>query len=93
MTVYLFMVHGLNLLAPAVALAGLMALLAPMLVGPRAPQPRMGWRRRFVWGLLANGGVVAVSLFFASPGKVLVYAALVVVSALTQAVLLGLWRR
>jgi hypothetical protein len=53
----------------------------------------MGWRRRFVWGLLANGGVVAVSLFFASPGKVLVYAALVVVSALTQAVLLGLWRR
>jgi hypothetical protein len=53
----------------------------------------MGWRRRFLWGLLVNTLVVLASLFFASPGKALVYAALVLASALTQAVLLGLWRR
>jgi hypothetical protein len=46
-----------------------------------------------LWGLLVNGLVVMASLFFASPGKVLVYSALVAASALTQSVLLGLWRR
>jgi hypothetical protein len=93
MTAYLLVVHALNLFAPAAALAWLMALLAPVLAGPRAGQLRMGWRRRFLWGLLVNTLVVLASLFFASPGKVLVYAALVLASALTQAVLLGLWRR
>ena len=93
MTAYLLTVHALNLLAPAAALAWLMAVLAPLLVGPRAGPPRMGWRRRFLWGLLVNGLVVMASLFFASPGKVLVYSALVAASALTQSVLLGLWRR
>lgn len=93
MTAYLFAVHGLNLLAPAAALALLMALLAPLLLGPRVAPARMGWRRRFLWGLLVNALVVAASLFFVSPGKVLVYGALVCASALTQMVLLGLWRR
>ena len=93
MTVYLLAVHGLNLLAPAAVLALLMALLAPLLVGPRVAPARMGWQRRFLWGLLVNGLVVAASLFFVSPGKVLVYAALVAASALTQMILLGLWRR
>jgi hypothetical protein len=93
MTVYLLAVHGLNLLAPAAALALLMALLAPLLVGPRVAPARMGWQRRFLWGLLVNGLVVAARRFFVSPGKVLVYAALVAASALTQMILLGLGRR
>ena len=88
MTAYLLTVHGLNWLAPAVALAALMAALAPLLIGSGPAQARVGWRRRFFWGLLVNALVLLVSLWFVSPGKVLVYAALLLASALTQWVLL-----
>lgn len=93
MTAYLFLIHGLNLLAPAAALALLMAILAPRLPGWSGNKPAMGWPARFVWGLLVNVMVVMAGLYLAAPGKVLIYAALVVASALTQFVLLGGWRR
>lgn len=93
MTAYLFLIHGLNLLAPAAALALLMAILAPRLPGWSGHKPAMGRPARFFWGLLVNVMVVMAGLYLAAPGKVLIYAALVVASALTQFVLLGGWRR
>lgn len=93
MTAYLFIIHALNFLAPAAALALLMAILAPRLTGGAGRRPTMGWPMRFAWGLLVNLAVVLGGLYTASVGKVLIYAALVMASALTQFVLLGGWRR
>ena len=93
MTAYLLTIHLLNALAPAAVLALLMTWLAPrwpFLRGAKA-WVRDG-RARFAWSLAANGLVVLAGMWLGATGKVSVYAALVLVSALTQCLLLGLWR-
>jgi hypothetical protein len=94
MTAYLLTIHLLNLLAPAVLLAGAMALIAHRLPGWRGARPWVStWKVRFLWGLLVNLLVLAVSMLFGSPGKIQAYAAMLLASALAHFFMLGGWRR
>jgi hypothetical protein len=51
------------------------------------------WKVRFLWGLLVNLLVLAVSMLFGSPGKIQAYAAMLLASALAHFFMLGGWRR
>lgn len=94
MTVYLLMIYLLNALAPAAVLALLMALLAPRWPFLRGARPWVaGWQARFLWGFALNGLMVFAGSLLGATGKMWTYAALVIVSALAQFVMLGLWRR
>lgn len=91
MTAYLLTMHLLNALAPAVFLALIMAWVAPRCWrGARLAAP--GWLVRWAWGTLFNGLVVLVGMALGATGKMQTYAALVLVSALVQFMLLRGWR-
>jgi hypothetical protein len=85
--------HLLNLTAPALTLAVLLPLLGGLLLRPRR-MPLLPW-----WGqILANAGlgtlVLALALWgLGRDGKMLSYAALVLVLALAQWCWLRGWRR
>ncbi len=94
MTPYLFTVHLLNLLAPAVLLSLVMAWGAPRLPGWRGVRPWVATSRgRFVWGLALNLLVLGISLLLGSPGKMQVYAAMLLVSAVAHFFMLRGWKR
>jgi len=94
MTAYLLTVHLLNLFAPAVALAALMAVLAPRLPGWRGVRPAVpSWQARFAWGLLLNVAVIVAGLLMGSPGKIQTYAAMLMASGLAHFLMLRGWRR
>jgi hypothetical protein len=94
MTAYLLSMYVLNGLAPAAVLALLMALIAPRWPFLRASKPWVaGWGARFFWGLAVNALVMLVGMWLGAAGKMWAYAVLVIVSALSQFVMLGLWRR
>ena len=93
MSVYLLTLHLLNVLAPAVFVALIMAWMAPRWLGRRgAGSPAPSWLRRWVWGSFFNALVLGVGLALGATGQMLIYAALVLVSALVQFVLLRGWR-
>ncbi len=93
MTPYLFTVHLLNLLAPAVLLSLMMAWVAPRLPGWRGARPWVAtWQGRFVWGLMLNLLVLGISLLLGSPGKMQAYAAMLVTSAVVHFFMLRGWR-
>lgn len=95
MTAYLLLVHLLNLLAPAVWMAGLMVLLPRLLPGLRQAQPVVAsLKKQALIGLVVNVAVLLGGLaLWGQDGKMLTYAALVVASALCQFVLLRGWQR
>ena len=94
MTFYLFFTYLLNWLAPAAALAWLMAVLAPRWPLLRGARPWvLGWPARFLWGFGLNTLVLLAGLLLGATGKMYTYGALLTVSALAQFVMLGLWRR
>jgi len=94
MTAYLLFIFVLNGLAPAAVLALLMALIAPRWPFLREARPWVaGWQARFLWGFVLNALVVLAGLLLGAAGKMWTYAVLVMVSALAQFVMLGLWRR
>jgi hypothetical protein len=93
MTAYLLCVHVLNLLAPAVVLAALMAVLAPRLPGWTGVRPAvLSWQARFAWGLLINLLVIVGGLLMGSPGKIQTYVAMLMASGLAQFLMLRGWR-
>jgi hypothetical protein len=93
MTAYLLTMHLFNALAPAVVLALIMALVAPRWLGWRgARSAAPGWLVRWGWGTLVNGLVVLVCMALDATGKMQTYAALVLVSALAQFLVLRAWR-
>lgn len=93
MSAYLLTIHLFNLLAPAAALALLLALLAPGLPLWRGTRPWVAsWPARFFWGLLVNLGVLVGSFWVGAPGKMETYAALLIASVLAQFVMLRGWQ-
>ena len=93
MTAYLLTMHLLNAMAPAVFLALIMAWVAPRWLGGRgARSAAPGWLVRWAWGTFFNGLVVLVGMALGATGKMQTYAALVLVSALVQFMLLRGWR-
>ncbi|MBC7436387.1 MAG: hypothetical protein H7332_10000 [Bdellovibrionales bacterium] len=84
--------HLLNFVAPALFVAVLMALAARALM-PRAPQASGLWKQivfNFLAGLAALLGGLMV---FGRDGKMATYAALVIICATSQWLLLRGWRK
>ncbi len=93
MTAYLLTLHRVKALAPAVFLALIMALVAPRWLGWRgARSAAPGWLVRWGLGTLFNGLVVLGGMALGATGKMQTYAALVLVSALVQFLVLRAWR-
>ncbi len=83
--------HLLNFVAPACVVGGLLAVLAKWLYPGRSRQAlwkQAGWNSAA--GLLA---LVAGLILFGRDGKMATYAALVVLCATSQWLLLGGWRK
>lgn len=77
------LLHLLNFVAPACAVAAWMALVSPILMG-RFPQWR-SWRRQFMVNSVIGVGVLLLGLlWFGNDGKVVTYAAMVLACASTQ---------
>ena len=95
MTFYLLANHLLNLVLPAAAVA-LLLVLATQLMGGLFKSKRplaQTWYGQAAIVFVANVAVlVAGLLFFGHDGKMLTYAAMVAVAALSQWVILGAWR-
>ena len=87
-----FVLHLINLLAPALAVAAGVVLAGRHGDGARTV-PRSAWAR---WGLLACGGsvvLVAGLWWFGRDGKMLTYGLLVVTVASGQWLMQGRWKR
>lgn len=77
------LLHLLNFVAPACAVAAWMALVSPISMG-RFPQWR-SWRRQFLVNSVIGVGVLLLGLlWFGNDGKVVTYAAMVLACASTQ---------
>ncbi len=77
------LLHLLNFMAPACAVAAWMALVSPILMG-HLPQWR-SWRRQFMVNSVIGVGVLLLGLlWFGNDGKVVTYAAMVLACASTQ---------
>ncbi len=83
--------HILHFTAPALAVAALVSLGGPFLVGQAI---LLDLRRRFAFNALAALVVLLAGLWFwGNDGKMSTYAAMVVVCASSQWVLTRAWRR
>ena len=95
MTAYLLTNHLLNFMAPAVFVAVLLVLLPRLFFGffkSKKPLAQAVWMQ-FAIVFVANMVVLVVGLLiFGHDGKMLTFAALVVVAALCQWVLLRGWK-
>lgn len=85
------LLHLLNFLAPAVCVPLLLWLPARLLMGRPAGAPRW-WVQWLVQALLGTAVLVGGLLLLGRDGKMLTYAALVLVCASGQWVLLRGWR-
>ncbi|MEJ8846470.1 hypothetical protein [Variovorax rhizosphaerae] len=84
--------HLLNFVAPALFVAGVLALLSRFLVPKSAEAPAL-WMQ-FLLNLLAGIGVLGGGLaYFGRDGMMVTYAALVVVCGTGQWLLAQGWRR
>lgn len=94
MTAYLLLLHLAQLALPAAALAVLMVSVASWMPGWRGRQAvPVGWVARVAWTFALNLAVsVAALVTWQADGKLLAYAALVVVSALAQFVFWRGWK-
>jgi hypothetical protein len=83
MDVMSLLLHLLNFVAPACAVAAWMAFVSPILKG-HFPQWR-SWRRQFMVNSVIGVGVLLLGLlWFGNDGKVVTYAAMVLACASTQ---------
>ena len=94
MTASLLALHLLQLVLPAVVLALLMVVLAGWMPGWRGRRPGVGsWLARWFWTLILNLTVVLVALaVWGADGKMAMYGALVLSSALAQFLMWRGWR-
>jgi hypothetical protein len=83
MDVMSLLLHLLNFVAPACAVAAWMALVSPLLMG-NYPRWR-SWRRQFMVNSIIGITVLLLGLlWFGNDGKVMTYAAMVLACASTQ---------
>lgn len=76
-------VHVLNFLAPAVAVAAWITLISPFIW--RGARPWKAWKSRFVLNSLAGGLMLLLGLiWFGQDGKMVSYAAMVLACASSQ---------
>lgn len=76
------LLHLLNFVAPACAVAAWMALVSPILMGHFQWR---SWRRQFMVNSVIGVGVLLLGLlWFGNDGKVVTYAAMVLACASTQ---------
>ena len=95
MTAYLLTNHLLNFMAPAAFVAVLLVLLPHLFFGffkSKRPLAQAVWMRLAIVFVANMAVLVAGLLIFGHDGKMLTYAALVVVAALCQWVLLRGWK-
>ena len=94
MTPYLLLIHLLNLIAPAAAVALIMTAVSAWLPGFSRTRPMLpGFIKPFFLGFALNLVVLVGGLaIFRADGKLLTYAALVLVSAVYQFVLRRAWK-
>ena len=77
------LLHLLNFMAPACAVAAWMALVSPLLM--RTYPSWRSWRRQFMANSVIGGVVLLLGLlWFGNDGKVVTYAAMVLACASTQ---------
>ena len=95
MTAYLLTNHLLNFMAPAAFVAVLLVLLPRLFSGffkSKRPLAQAVWMQFAIVFVAGMAVLVAGLLIFGHDGKMLTYAALVVVAALCQWVLLRGWK-
>lgn len=91
MSFFQLLLHLCGLVAPAVAVGGLVALVGPWVL--RQAQPVRPWWWQSVLNSLAGAAALAMSLaVLERDGKMLGYGALVLAVALTQALGQRAWR-
>ncbi len=95
MTAYLLTNHLLNFLAPAAVLALLLVLLTRVFARffkSKRPLAQTLWAQAAIIFIANTGVLVAGLVIFGRDGKMLTYAAMVLVAALCQWVLLRGWK-
>ena len=96
MTAYLLTNHLLNFAAPALVVALLLVLLAPIfssLFASKRPMAQLVWARAAIIFIVNLLTLAAGLVFFGNDGKMASYAAMVVAAALTYWVLIRGWTR
>ncbi|CAN7571288.1 hypothetical protein [Polaromonas sp. LjRoot131] len=95
MTFYLLANHLFNLVLPAAAVAVLLVLSSRVFGGvfrPKNPVAASWWAQAAIVFAVNVLVLVGGLVFFGHDGKMLTYAAMVVVAATCQWVLLGAWK-
>ena len=96
MTAYLLTNHLLNFAAPALVVALLLVLLAPIftsLLASKRPIAQSIWAQAAIIFIVNLLTLAAGLVFFGNDGKMASYAAMVVAAALTYWVLIRGWTR